>query len=375
MKRKILLLCLILVETYGYPYEKELHQHVFANYSSDVFPCDTVGQPVNVSIQAEMNYIIGIDEIHEILTSDLQLTLTWTDNSLKWEENRFGGIKDIIVPVKRMWFPDVAIQNALSERRRLQKEDQRVAITSNGTVSWIADYVGQSLCPLVMTKYPFDTQNCTLYIEAMSHGKDKVQFVQITALNGSGIFPNGQWKFVSSSCSLTQETSGDSVALVNLIIQRRRDYYLLTIVLPTVVTSLLNPFVFLLPAESGEKMGLSTTLLLFYSVMLTHIFSNIPSNSLTLPVIGFFLGGQLLLSALSLGCTVVLLHVKYEATPTRNSGSTEARRETDSQDVNKEKPWEEERRAFFRRVDRLLFWSFAISGLILFITIFIYILT
>ncbi|XP_046545733.1 neuronal acetylcholine receptor subunit alpha-3-like [Haliotis rubra] len=356
MRRKILLCCVLLVEAYGYRYEKELHEHLFANYSSDVFPSETIGQPVNVSIHAEMNYIIGIDEIHEILSSDLQLTLSWTDVSLAWNEDIYGGIKDIIVPVMRMWVPDVAIQNALSERRRLVKDDQQVTVTSSGAVFWIADYIGPSLCPLVMTKYPFDRQKCTLYIEALSHGKDKVQFVHITALDGSGIYPNGQWRFVESTCNLTQETSGDSVALVTLYMQRRREYYLVTIVLPTVVTSLLNPFVFLLPAESGEKMGLSTTLLLFYSVMLTHIFSNIPSNSHTMPVIGFFLGAQLLLSALSLGCSVVLLHVKHNTAPA------------------KEDQREEERRAFYRRVDRLLFWLFAISGLILFISIFVYIL-
>ncbi|XP_067663409.1 acetylcholine receptor subunit alpha-like [Haliotis asinina] len=357
MRRKVLLFCVLLVEAYGYRHEKELHEYVFANYSSDVFPSDTFGQPVNVSIHAEMNYIIGINEIHEILSTDLQLTLSWTDVSLSWKEDMFGGIKDIIVPVKRMWVPDVAIQNALSERRRLLKDDQLVTIRSNGSVSWIADYIGQSLCPLVMTKYPFDSQECTLYIEALSHGKDKVQFVQITALDGSDIFPNGQWRFVESTCNLTQETSGDSVALVTLYMQRRQEYYLITIVAPTVVTSLLNPFVFLLPAESGEKMGLSTTLLLFYSVMLTHIFSNIPSNSHTMPVIGFFLGAQLLLSALSLGCTVVLLHVKHNG-----ASAKEDQKE------------EEERRAFYRRVDRLLFWLFAISGLILFISIFVYVL-
>jgi hypothetical protein len=54
-----------------------------------------------------------------------------------------------------------------------------------------------------------------------------------------------------------------------LKIKRRALYYGVMIIAPTVLFALMNPLVFLLPIESGERVSLAMTILLSYAIFLT----------------------------------------------------------------------------------------------------------
>ncbi|KAI8761343.1 neuronal acetylcholine receptor subunit beta-4, partial [Biomphalaria glabrata] len=62
-------------------------------------------------------------------------------------------------------------------------------------------------------------------------------------------------------------------------IKRRPLYYGLNYLLPVLITSLLTIFVFVLPAESGEKIGYCLTVLLGYMVILTLIAADLPTTA------------------------------------------------------------------------------------------------
>ena len=47
---------------------------------------------------------------------------------------------------------------------------------------------------------------------------------------------------------------------VKLVMKRKPLYHIFNIILPPLVIGLLNVFVFLLPADSGERVGFSTTM-------------------------------------------------------------------------------------------------------------------
>jgi thiol:disulfide interchange protein len=64
-----------------------------------------------------------------------------------------------------------------------------------------------------------------------------------------------------------------------LTIKRRALYYGVMVIAPTVLFALLNPLVFLLPIESGERVSLAMTILLSYAIFLTLVSSSIPASS------------------------------------------------------------------------------------------------
>ena len=68
---------------------------------------------------------------------------------------------------------------------------------------------------------------------------------------------------------------------------------------------------FLLPPDSGEKIALSITVLLAYSVFMLLIAENIPATSETVPLIGIYLTFTMGFTFLSIVFTVIVLHLHH----------------------------------------------------------------
>ena len=83
--------------------------------------------------------------------------------------------------------------------------------------------------------------------------------------------------------SLIQSPSLDysdkSSVVFSLRLQRLRTYYVVAIVIPVLFLSLTATLVFALPADSGEKMGTSITVLLSFAVYLTIVSDQMPQTS------------------------------------------------------------------------------------------------
>ncbi|GFR66110.1 neuronal acetylcholine receptor subunit alpha-3 [Elysia marginata] len=69
-------------------------------------------------------------------------------------------------------------------------------------------------------------------------------------------------------------------------LKRKPLYYGLNMILPVLVTALLTVFVFLLPAESGEKIGYCLTVLLAFMVILTLIAADLPTTAANTSLLG-----------------------------------------------------------------------------------------
>ena len=75
----------------------------------------------------------------------------------------------------------------------------------------------------------------------------------------------------------------------NVFLKRRPTFYILNRILPVTFASFLVLIVFLLPAESGEKVSFALTELLALAFLLTLLTNYLPSTSLTVSVLGQFL--------------------------------------------------------------------------------------
>lgn len=62
-------------------------------------------------------------------------------------------------------------------------------------------------------------------------------------------------------------------------LSRKYSYYLMNMVMPVIVLAVMEPFVFMLPVESGEKIGYALTILLSLSVVMTLVSDSIPPTS------------------------------------------------------------------------------------------------
>ena len=73
-----------------------------------------------------------------------------------------------------------------------------------------------------------------------------------------------------------------------LYLRRRHEFYVMNIIVPCSLLSVLVMIVFCLPPDAGEKISLGISVLLAFSVFLLMVAENIPRTSLHVPFIGTY---------------------------------------------------------------------------------------
>lgn len=148
-------------------------------------------------------------------------------------------------------------------------------------------------CQLDITLYPFDSQICEMdFVDWTYDGR----FVNLK--NGSDRIEmdvyktHGEWDIVATECvKLDQYFDSDPgipFPTVKLLfhLKRKPRFYMINVVAPCILMSILALMVFYLPPDSGEKVALGITVLLSFSVFLLLIAENVPKTSEYVPLIG-----------------------------------------------------------------------------------------
>ena len=89
----------------------------------------------------------------------------------------------------------------------------------------------------------------------------------------------------NESSSGTRESQSFSRLTFTFELRRRPLFHILNTVFPVILMASLTVFVFKLPPESGERIGMSLTVLLAYAVYLTLISDNIPQTSISASIL------------------------------------------------------------------------------------------
>ncbi|XP_032297604.1 acetylcholine receptor subunit beta-like, partial [Coturnix japonica] len=136
---------------------------------------------------------------------------------------------------------------------------------------------------------------------------------------------NGQWQIVHRAAlhhrsslhhrGSLHEGSPDGVTFV-LLIRRQPLFYIINVLVPSVLLTLLAVSTFYLPPDAGEKMTLSLFALLTLTVFLLLLADKVPATSLAVPLIGRYLTGALVLLTLSVTLSVGVLNVHHRAPAT-----------------------------------------------------------
>ena len=99
---------------------------------------------------------------------------------------------------------------------------------------------------------------------------------------------NSEWEMIDSTATV-QEESDEASVIYTLKIQRKPRYMILSVILPIVMLSALNLFVFILPCDSGEKASYAVTVFLAFAVFMTIVSSTLPTNSETLSIFSVYI--------------------------------------------------------------------------------------
>ncbi len=190
---------------------------------------------------------------------------------------------------------------------KLYRDDQweifHPRILHTGEVRQIVGGRFSSKCLINIASYPFDEQRCSLNFENWMYTTQEVELLPVENLTReellSSYSPSGEWemlnvwherKVMEYCCPPIFFSS------VNFVLHMKRKplYYVMNVVVPAIMLSLLVLLVLRLPPESGEKISMGVTLLLSFAVYILMVSENVPNTSEGVPLIGELKLGVLL---------------------------------------------------------------------------------
>ncbi|KAM9640609.1 neuronal acetylcholine receptor subunit alpha-3 isoform 3-T3 [Morphnus guianensis] len=91
--------------------EHRLYAALFESYNQFVRPVKNVSDPVIIQFEVSMSQLVKVDEVNQIMETNLWLKHIWNDYKLRWNPADYGGAEFIRVPSGQIWKPDIVLYN------------------------------------------------------------------------------------------------------------------------------------------------------------------------------------------------------------------------------------------------------------------------
>ena len=308
-------------------YEQSLLSTLLANYSTLTRPATSTHKAVSVEFELVLSKIVRLNIRNQVLVLNAVVMLRWFDPQLAWNMSEWNNTNYLNVPASSLWVPDIMLYNTALEESKSPSDmyKAKVQIDFRGQMSWAAPVTLQASCSINIKWFPFDSQTCTLTFGSQSYTRSRLdlkfrrQPKTAQAIKGSTHYDNGDWTLKGVTSQRTEgkfDWSPEPYALVEYTfdLSRLYNYYLIYLVLPCVGLIFLAPFMFYLPADSGERTGFGVTVVLALSVYLLVISDKLPEKSDKTPLIGalYIVVFFLLVIAMSVG--IITTHLCYKTT-------------------------------------------------------------
>ena len=189
---------------------------------------------------------------------------------------------------------------------------------SDGNVSWPLTKILHSSCPIDVSDFPFDTQKCTIRFYSWTHDASAVD---LQLQYGDGIDlksyrESSEWKLKSITSEKRLRNYPCCPApfadvTYRLEFERKTLYYIMTIISPSMLLSLLACISFLFPADSGERVSLVISVLLGLVVFMLIVNDRTPVTSDAVPMLTSFFNSIGVSTILALIATAFILRLNH----------------------------------------------------------------
>ncbi|XP_052095937.1 neuronal acetylcholine receptor subunit alpha-5-like [Mytilus californianus] len=220
-----------------------------------------------------------ISEVQGTATLSGFFSFSWIDKNLVWNPADHNNIYNIDFPQDVLWKPPMVNGNAVKNIKIMTVDNMMLAVAEDGRVYF---YPGDSFtftCDIDSSNFPFDTQICTMDILTWGYSNKTLVFndgLVSTDLMGT----NSGWELTSAT--ITGNVFGQLTipgVKVKFNFKRRSYFFIMNLLVPVNFLGFLNIFVFILPQESGERIGFSITALLAVVVFITIAEDILPATA------------------------------------------------------------------------------------------------
>ncbi|XP_059142798.1 acetylcholine receptor subunit delta-like [Physella acuta] len=214
--------------------------------------------------------VLDIDEINQMMAVVIYLDFCWHIEELSWNASDYHDVKEVYLDKDSLWTPNLVV--AIGDQTSLRIEiPGKVKIWSDGKICMQNHQHISFRCNIEFLKYPFDTQKCGFGVFKMDFEAPNIT-MEPNNFSVKGVYDmHGEWALVNHSLSTVVNPQIDEFPRFDITVRRQYIYYVITIILPMVLTSLLVPLVFLIPARSGEKVAYIVAIFTSCAIFLSMI--------------------------------------------------------------------------------------------------------
>ncbi|CAL1535026.1 unnamed protein product [Lymnaea stagnalis] len=286
-----------------------------SDYHTEIRPLLNQSNVMSVNVGFNILSITEVNDVTQSFICNAFLGLNWRDELLVWNPAVYGG-QDLIHPLpEQIWRPRMILMNTLEDRDIFSDNKSPINVRNNGFVSWIPGSIIPISCELSLVNYPFDSQTCVIQMVSMSLSISELKYTASeTGVLRTFYTTNGEWDLVKAYINISISATGPiglSAVDITFELKRRPTFLLLNLILPVVFLSFLNILVFIIPVESGEKIGYGITVLLALTVFMSIISSMLPRSSQTVPKVTVYLFILLIISLLTVADTIIIVYVYH----------------------------------------------------------------
>ncbi|KAM8839941.1 LOW QUALITY PROTEIN: cholinergic receptor, nicotinic, alpha 11 [Spinachia spinachia] len=296
------------------PHQRSLLKNLLKDYNRMERPVGNDSQPLTVVFTLSMIQIMDVDEKNQVLTTNMWLRMSWFDHYLQWNQSEHPGVKNLRFTTDQIWTPDILLYNSADDDFDSTFK-VNVLVNSSGYAEYLPPGIFMSTCNVDVRWFPFDIQKCELKFGSWTYDGWLLD-LQMEDADISGYMPNGEWDLIGVPGSRSEayydcckEPYQDVKFIVT--IRRRTLYYALNLLIPCVLLSSMTLLIFVLPADSGEKISLGITVLLSLTVFMLLVAEIMPATSDSVPLIGQYFASIMIIVGMSVIATVVVLQYHH----------------------------------------------------------------
>ncbi|KAI4544560.1 hypothetical protein MJG53_020407 [Ovis ammon polii x Ovis aries] len=305
-------------------------------YNPHLRPAEHDSDVVNVSLKLTLTNLISLVStgLCDGVWQPLPLQ-QWCDYRLRWDPRDYGGLWVLRVPSTMVWQPDIVLENNVDGVFEVALYCN-VLVSPDGCVYWLPPAIFRSSCPVSVTYFPFDWQNCSLIFQSQTYSTNEINlqlsqedgqtiewiFIDPEAFTGN---QNGEWAIRHRPAKMLldetapAEEAGHQKVVFYLLIQRKPLFYVINIIAPCVLISSVAILIYFLPAKAGgQKCTVAINVLLAQTVFLFLVAKKVPETSQAVPLISKYLTFLLVVTILIVVNAVVVLNVSLRSPHTHS---------------------------------------------------------